>query len=979
MTSRDRQIPDASAACPPARPIPARLPAWEMIYRALTPSQRAELLKLAGRQGLLYAHQLPAVDGPAPDASRLPDRLKQALRGWPEPAGPPSRDYAEPFDSGLSRAQREAVSRALGSPDLFLVAGLPGTGKVRVAAEIVRRAVARGERVLVSAPSTALLDRALAPLAECPELDGLRLLAPGESADALPAPVRAWTEAARERQATVAIPAAARRRVEECAALERSLRERRSAYGRLGEAGAALDECAARLEQIAAVRESLAAVVEHEVGDAAGSSFQRALADLEQRQRLVLAEIEQASNRASARLAEQGRRQEVALGELRVLRPLADARRSGRIWSAAFWKALGRPGLAGMIAELEDQCARASADARCAESDLALLDAKKAAALQSHSEERAGLIHSELTRRQTELEAESHRLQGEREALLGSWNEAVAALDPADRPETASAVAARAALQAWQARLQRAQADRELADAWSACLSNGAELPARLRGSARVVAGCPSALAETGAGSTALQGFDLLVLLAAEGIAEDDVLRLTTLARRCVLVGETLCADPPADTDPPDGTLFGRLWRAARGQPALPGYSWVSESDRLRCRLREAPPGAIQTEPVADSPEVQLGIWTPPASDPVLAEVVFPPEFGMARAKAFIERELGELALEPFSGPASWAEDRERIVLSWASAGGASERDRFCLAEGVSEVLAQARPTNGHAEATPALTARIEFARAAGWCRAKAEAWVRRRLRFAPGDRTALLSEPDATEASLASFILHLLGSADVPATAGAHTLEFVAVPEPAWRAAGRPAAPAGTGGAGLEIDLGDFRQRSKLPPDLRQSLPQRGLVNLAEARAIVTALETAGSGETAVIALDQTQAELIRALSVNSGLLRRDVQVLTPPETCGRSFATVFVSLTRSHLHRAVSFGESPAALARALTRARTRLVVFGDPGTLARRARWEGPLEHLDPESAAAERLLVVRLLACVQGRPAPGAPPRRQGVRA
>ena len=57
--------------------------------------------------------------------------------------------------------QREAVSRALATPDICLIQGLPGTGKSRVVAEIVLQAAQRGERVLLLAQTPAPLDRIL--------------------------------------------------------------------------------------------------------------------------------------------------------------------------------------------------------------------------------------------------------------------------------------------------------------------------------------------------------------------------------------------------------------------------------------------------------------------------------------------------------------------------------------------------------------------------------------------------------------------------------------------------------------------------------------------------------------------------------------------------------------------------------------------------------------------------------------------------
>src|SRR5947209_5814899 len=69
MTQRDRQAsggvvgvaPAAPGVAHPAGSGPAApaLPLWEELFRGATPAQQQELLDLARRQGVLYAHQLP--------------------------------------------------------------------------------------------------------------------------------------------------------------------------------------------------------------------------------------------------------------------------------------------------------------------------------------------------------------------------------------------------------------------------------------------------------------------------------------------------------------------------------------------------------------------------------------------------------------------------------------------------------------------------------------------------------------------------------------------------------------------------------------------------------------------------------------------------------------------------------------------------------------------------------------------------------
>jgi hypothetical protein len=203
----------------------------------------------------------------------------------------------------------------------------------------------------------------------------------------------------------------------------------------------------------------------------------------------------------------------------------------------------------------------------------------------------------------------------------------------------------------------------------------------------------------------------------------------------------------------------------------------------------------------------------------------------------------------------------------------------------------------------------------------------------------------------------------------------------------------AGKGGAGLEIDLADPRQRSRLPSDLLVCLPNRGLVNYPEAQAVVRYLEAlAGDparlspgGESrpkvAVISLYAAHALLIQKLVQKSAKLAAlpfDLVVDVPPAFRERECSWVLLSLTRSHSHRAVTFGDGPDMLALALTRGSSHLILFGDPGTLARRSQWEGRLENLDDAAAARERELIAQLVNYLQGQ---GAYPRafqlREGV--
>src|SRR5262249_19881806 len=127
-----------------------------------------------------------------------------------------------------------------------------------------------------------------------------------------------------------------------------------------------------------------------------------------------------------------------------------------------------------------------------------------------------------------------------------------------------------------------------------------------------------------------------------------------------------------------------------------------------------------------------------------------------------------------------------------------------------------------------------------------------------------------------------------------------------------------------------------------------------------------AGRPGVAIITLYAAQAELInRLLQRVPALLASPVQVEvgTPAAFRQRECFAALVSLTRSHTHRAVPYGEGPRELALALTRATHRVIVFGDPGTLSRRSQWNGPLDHLDESAAERERALAARLVRVLQ----------------
>src|SRR5439155_27167427 len=62
-------------------------------------------------------------------------------------------------------------------------------------------------------------------------------------------------------------------------------------------------------------------------------------------------------------------------------------------------------------------------------------------------------------------------------------------------------------------------------------------------------------------------------------------------------------------------------------------------------------------EHVADFPEIEIRILAKPKTAPVVAQVVFPPSMSIQQAKAFIYRELEEVAVQ-CAGQGAWLSEQ---------------------------------------------------------------------------------------------------------------------------------------------------------------------------------------------------------------------------------------------------------------------------------------------------------------------------------
>ena len=1045
------------AGCqPPALPGSGtrahQTPVWEDLYRAISPEEQRVLVSLAERQGVLYAHQLPVrPNGTAADTSHQP--LGRILGGDVAELQPLFADAVDVGDRELDAVQREAVAKALATPDIFLLQGRPGSGKSRVVAEIITRAAAQGQRVLLLAATAAAIDRVLEWVICRDVVFPVRCVGHDEQLAALPATIRGLTLSERARALNLHALASARQQADADEQRARRLRQDEPLWSRLEELARQWEIVEREFQALQSQRSRLAVEVVEPADapeSAANDGFARVLRELTRahNEAALHAEKRLADLRGQMEAGEQ--QQKAADVELEALQGLVEAKQQRRWWTGAWWRVtIQGNDIMVRWARLQERRQQIQRDVDAAQGQLAAAERQREEAKKAFTAQRAELLDAEIARRQADLEDREAVLCQQRHVLQQKWQDACQSLaSESPRPTAMTAQAVQEARADSCRQAEQAAAQHAFALQWIAYLEQTPHaLTPRLPGYVNLVAATIKALprdehfGDQATATALLPDFDLLVLEEADQVAEADFLQAARRGRHCVLVGEPEWPQQTPSRPLRDGALarehksapsglrgrsatagrsspFQRFWQLLHCDPRQLPYAWIREANRLCCRLRRVASDRrqwITTEHVADFPEIELRILTVPGSRPVLAEIVFPPTFSVDRAKRYIFEELEELAVQASGSALHWSAEADRLVVRLA------ERDlahglTIDLVPGIREILGTAFP-EGNGSLTPATdfeTCCLQFDRTAGWDRPRATKWLQQHLGLRDLGRTACLDTCYRMETGLSAFVSDLLFAEasnrdqalriqQVERNGQSGSVEFVPVPAGRQstaaqtpgngggrrglgtaRPGARSAVPSHKGGAGLELDLADLRQQDRLPADLRSHLPNEGFVNYPEAQAVVAALadlvKETGLGElggdheliarqpaVAVVALYSAQAELIRRLirqDPRLAPLDRVVEIGVPAAFRQREATVVLLSLTRSHTHRAVAFGDGPQMLALAMTRARAKLVVFGDPGTLLRRSQWEGPLEHLDEETAARERQLIARLVHCLPG---------------
>ena len=95
-------------------------------------------------------------------------QLREVLLGERPPKFTASAPLV-PLDENLDASQQAAVRFALSANDVAVIHGPPGTGKTTTVVELIRQAIARGEKVLACAPSNLAVDNLLERLVHAGE------------------------------------------------------------------------------------------------------------------------------------------------------------------------------------------------------------------------------------------------------------------------------------------------------------------------------------------------------------------------------------------------------------------------------------------------------------------------------------------------------------------------------------------------------------------------------------------------------------------------------------------------------------------------------------------------------------------------------------------------------------------------------------------------------------------------------------------
>lgn len=866
------------------------------------------------------------------------------------------------FDSALDAVQADAVARALGA-DLLLIRGLPGTGKTRTMIELIRQAAARGECVLLVAPQGCAVDAVLARLTAVADIEAVRCVGKHENVKSLPPVAQARIPTHRITAVRESLLTAARNS-------EAELQRKCDDHTSIQHVFARLTELAQRREQVDSAREPLQrrlATIENDLrrSVAASSDGLGRYPEFEELQRKDrtradwLANWELQGVELQKNCAHCEQEHQTAQLQFELLRTHEQARTSNRFWTLRYWKARLDGNLPARLQSARQTLSDSEqAVRRLHESQKEHANAKHEYE-STHTAECERLVASAVEASRAEIEFQINGLQAQVDQIDERIDQTSLELPEEFRPISIRSLAAVRQTETRYADYceKLSQARREAEERRAFAETHIEEINRRWRESVQLVAAPLSALTTDEWFESDAIPYDQAIIVDAHRASEAEITGVLKRARRWALVGEPPLPSPTVSSThhysnrhssarraKASFALFDRLWRR------LDYPTWSRNNENLCCRLRQVPPAerdSLERERVADRPEFELHIWNRRTDGPILAGMHFPANMSIGAAKEYLFRELGEIPCASRFRSGAWISNAASLSYRFGLAENAElPACSTALADGVSLHL------DDHAD-DGAFAIRFDVKH--GWNLESASAWVEKHLKFHDPGRTCELSRSYLHEPAMAEWLNRALYDFEWTdaADGSKEPIEFIPVPRRF------PSHSRNRGGAGIEIDLADPAQRSQLSPDLSAILPGHGYVNPAEARAIAELLPRLPNGANVIVAAPyQSQTIVLRHFC-------RNARVMNVEDASYAECDYLVMSLTRSHVSRAVTYGDEPSILLRMLPKAKRGIWFVGDAGTLSRRAQWEGAIDHLDEEDGERERRWVQTLLPFIPAR--------------
>lgn len=713
MKAQSRQAPVRAAVSRslsmPSSPVevvgPGSALAWDQWIDRLAAAPRTTLLPLAPAPSPCFSHPVCASAVQALFESGV--LLPVAPARGEVPADVPA-----------------AVASALHTPDICLWSRGPGQDISGLIAEVLRRLSRQALRVLFVAASPAPLERTLAKLASDPAFLAIRFPAPGERSSNGP-----LTRFGLEEQRAALRPRLLARAERALADLERNrvrIAAEADAWNCLAAMVREIAALDARRSELSQRRQQLDDEVSREAEALAKDDRAPATGPFAVDFAISLKEHRERINACDRVLFPLGDQKdilarthaELATELTAVNAQLADYR-AGRWWTVSYWQAAINATLRHFAASLVQQDATLRQHRERLESEIAAVAAKRQAALDARDADIAGAVAAEVGRRRTEIDHQIADGESHRSALIEQWRRASEVLPSAERPAEPTQEIHSRAFGRWQQRIEKemppAGSDLDPQNAVRAFLQD-------MPGLAPVVAGTTLALMrDPDFAAAAETPFDFVILEDADRLAESDLLAILGKASRALVIGSA----------PSVASSFGRLWRLLHRAEPPSTYRWSQLKGGYLCTIRPlsaAEERFIETERLADFPEIELRILSMPKSPPRLAQVVFPPQLSARDAKTFIYRELQEASVDRIERPRQLLDGAERFTIAWECPLSPAEeiielepglREAICVHDGL------------------LTTCRIEFDNAAGWDLPKIHDWLRCHLPALDAPRTA--------------------------------------------------------------------------------------------------------------------------------------------------------------------------------------------------------------------------------------------------